>query len=397
MPSARRAVGVELPAAGSDPQAAERLYERHYARVLRFCGRRLANPEDAEDAAQTTFTYALRALRRGVVPEVEIAWLLTIARNVCRTRWEAARRRGRVEVARDPHVLQELAPARAVDGEDAIELQAALGRLTEQQRRAILLREWQGLSYREVAEELGLSQQAVEALLFRARRALARDLRGERQVGSRIDLGSLLTAVKSLFTGAGAAVKVVAVASVLVTASALAGPPLAHRIAPGHGRRPAPAPMSKQAPAQPSMASSPAPAGKAPRPRAAQPSPPRAGAPATVARPTGSTPHGAAASPEPPSAGKALDAPADPAGPAPSADAPSSAPSQAPPPAPASSPVPTPPAPTVSVPAAPTVPGVDPPPLPSPSLPSVPDVPIDPPALPPTPTVSTPIAPPSLP
>ena len=323
VPSARRAVGVELPAAGSDPQAAERLYERHYARVLRFCRRRLASPEDAEDAAQTTFTYALRALRRGVVPEVEIAWLLTIARNVCRTRWEAARRLGRVEVARD--------------------------------------------------------------------------LRGERQVGSRIDLGSLLTAVKSLFTGAGAAVKVVAVASVLVTASALAGPPLAHRIAPGHGRRPAPAPMSKQAPAQPSMASSPAPAGKAPRPRAAQPSPPRAGAPATVARPTGSTPHGAAASPEPPSAGKAPDAPADPAGPAPSADAPSSAPSPAPPPAPASAPVPTPPAPTVSVPAAPIVPGVDPPPLPSPSLPSVPDVPIDPPALPPTPTVSTPIAPPSLP
>src|SRR5207248_6068360 len=93
VPSARRAVGVELPAAGSDPQAAERLYERHYARVLRFCRRRFASPEDAEDAAQTTFTYALRALRRGVVPEVEIAWLLTIARNVCRTWWQAARHR----------------------------------------------------------------------------------------------------------------------------------------------------------------------------------------------------------------------------------------------------------------------------------------------------------------
>ena len=400
VPSARRAVGVELPAAGGDPKTAERLYERHYARVLRFCRRRLASPEDAEDAAQTTFTYALRALRRGVVPQAEIAWLLKIARNVCLTRWDAARRRSQVEVARDPHVLQELAPARAANGTEVVELQAALGRLTEQQRRAILLREWQGLSYREVAEELGLSQQAVEALLFRARRALARDLRGERQVGSGIDLGSLLTALKSLFTGVGAAVKIAAVASVLATAGALAGPPLAHRIAPGHGRRPRPAapavaPAAKRALVRP--------AGLVPtvssrphavaRRRGAPPSPAPGAPPSSAASRGGAGPSAGS----PPAGKDPTAAPADPAQSAPSADTPSATPSPTQAPAPASSPAPAPPAPTASLPAAPTVPGVDPPTLPSPSLPSVPDLPVDPPALPPTPTVSAPIAPPSLP
>jgi len=45
--------------------------------------------------------------------------------------------------------------------------------MPENQRRAILLREWQGLSYREISAELDLSQAAVEMLIFRARRALA--------------------------------------------------------------------------------------------------------------------------------------------------------------------------------------------------------------------------------
>jgi sigma-70-like protein len=48
--------------------------------------------------------------------------------------------------------------------------------MPENQRRAILLREWQGLTYREISAELGLSQAAIETLIFRARRALAQGL-----------------------------------------------------------------------------------------------------------------------------------------------------------------------------------------------------------------------------
>jgi RNA polymerase sigma factor (sigma-70 family) len=52
-------------------------------------------------------------------------------------------------------------------------LSDAIACIPASQRRAILLREWQGLSYREIGKELGLSQASVEMLIFRARRGLA--------------------------------------------------------------------------------------------------------------------------------------------------------------------------------------------------------------------------------
>src|SRR2546430_7289120 len=66
-----------------------RLYERHYRRVLSYCLWRLGKREDAEDAAQTTFLNAHRALSGGTTPESESSWLLTIAHNLCLARWRA--------------------------------------------------------------------------------------------------------------------------------------------------------------------------------------------------------------------------------------------------------------------------------------------------------------------
>jgi RNA polymerase sigma factor (sigma-70 family) len=198
---------------------AHALYERQYPLVLRFCRSKLGTREEAEDAAQTTFFYALGSLRRGTVPATEEAWLLTIARNVCLNRWDATRRRSLVEVPRDPHVLQEVAPGREDSDGVLIGLQDALGRLTEPQRRAILLREWQGLSYAEIAAELELSESAVETLLFRARRSLARELEGRRSLR---DLGSLLGGLKSLLGGAGAVKVAVGVAAVVAVGVAVA-------------------------------------------------------------------------------------------------------------------------------------------------------------------------------
>ena len=77
-------------------------------------------------------------------------------------------------------------PARG--GEQPLELigiEEALEKMPENQRRAILLREWQGLSYREISEELDLSQAAVEMLIFRARRALAGALEQPEKQGKR--------------------------------------------------------------------------------------------------------------------------------------------------------------------------------------------------------------------
>ena len=186
----------------AETAALEGLYERYSRRVFAFCLARLRTRDDAEDAVQTTFLYALGGLRRGVVPAVEQAWLFKIANNVCLSRFDSARRRRKVEFASDPQSLAELAPAREDDRTDASELTEALARLPVQQRRALLLREWRGLSYAEIANELGTSESAVETLLFRARRRFARELRDGRDEAQRtgLDLASLLGWAKSIFS-----------------------------------------------------------------------------------------------------------------------------------------------------------------------------------------------------
>jgi RNA polymerase sigma-70 factor, ECF subfamily len=204
--------------------AVQGLYERYGARVHAYCRRRLRSEEEAEDALQTTFLYACRGLQRGVVPESEIAWLLKIAHNVCLSSWDSDRRRRRLELVQAPDLLEELTPAALLEPESVIALETALGDLTDLQRRAILLREWRGLSYREIAEELELSQSAVETLIFRARRTLARSL--DRQDVERpgtlarcLDFGGLVSALKSAL-GSGGSAKLVAG---LIGAAVLAG------------------------------------------------------------------------------------------------------------------------------------------------------------------------------
>ena len=200
------------------------IYEHHAARVLAYCRRRLRSREEAEDALQTTFLYACRGLQRGVVPKSEIAWLLKIAHNVCLSTWDSDRRRRRHELVQAPERLEALTSAGPSEHESVIALEDALGDLTDLQRRAILLREWRGLSYSEIAEELELSQSAVETLIFRARRTLARGL--ERQDVERprtlvrcLDFGGLFASLKSAL-GLGGSAKV---AAGLLGAAVLAG------------------------------------------------------------------------------------------------------------------------------------------------------------------------------
>jgi RNA polymerase sigma factor (sigma-70 family) len=179
------------------------LYEKHGQRVFTFCLSRLRNREEAQDAVQTTFMYVLRSLQRGVEPEFELAWLLKIAFNVCRgTRRSAGRSNA---FTTDVEDLDELAAPRGTDVEGNERLDAlrdALVHLPERQRRGILLREWQGLSYAEIADELGLSVGAVETLLFRARRNLASRLQHVRSGVGAINVASLAPFGRSLVRGA---------------------------------------------------------------------------------------------------------------------------------------------------------------------------------------------------
>jgi RNA polymerase sigma-70 factor (ECF subfamily) len=176
------------------------LYVRHGQRVYSFCASRLRNSEEAQDAAQTTFVYVLSALDRGVVPRNELAWLLTIADNVCRsTRRSLGRRLARL-VDTDVDELEAAATSIGAETNETLDaLTAAIGDLPANQRQAILLREWQGLSYADIADRLGLSVAAVETLLFRARRSLAARLERSPARLRGLNLGSLLAAVRSFF------------------------------------------------------------------------------------------------------------------------------------------------------------------------------------------------------
>ncbi len=160
-------------------ETASDLYQRYGAQILAFCQGRLGSREDAEDAAQSTFLNAFRGLQRGIAPEFESAWLHKIAHNVCLSRRRTFWRRLRVEAPDDLVAIQELLPAPEPDADVLLGLPHALACLPAQQRRALVLREWQGLSYKEIAAELELTQPAVEMLLFRARRWLARVLSDE--------------------------------------------------------------------------------------------------------------------------------------------------------------------------------------------------------------------------
>lgn len=205
----RADAGVALVASPDVRRDLEGLYARHGARVLAYCRRRLGSQEEAEDALQTTFLYACRGLQRGVVPETEIAWLLKIAHNVCLSHWDSNRRRRRLELVQDPGVLDHSAPAPPSERENAMALDVALAELTDLQRQAILLREWRGLAYQEIADELSLSASAVETLIFRARRSLARSLerqdvgRSRTRLARALDFSGLLPALKSLLGAAG--------------------------------------------------------------------------------------------------------------------------------------------------------------------------------------------------
>jgi RNA polymerase sigma-70 factor (ECF subfamily) len=204
------------------------LYERLYDRVFGYCLYQLGSREEAEDAAQVTFVQALRGLRRGIVPRVEAAWVFAIAKNVCLERHQVRGRSRAREVLIDPADLDVAAIEEEWDGDDTARLRDALTRLSDAQREAVLLREWRGLSYREIAEEMNLSVSAVETLIFRARRSLAEQLTEETETGrSRalkgLLLGPLAAAVK-IFGGSTAKFAVAAAfAAAALTGGALVG------------------------------------------------------------------------------------------------------------------------------------------------------------------------------
>ena len=219
---------TSLPA-GPRPLPAEAtrlLYERHSGRIFGYCLSLLGSREEAEDAVQTTFMNVQRGLDRGVVPQFELAWLFKIARNVCYNRSESSSRRRRLESGHDLESLQDvIASPERTAGVSLTELTRALGEIPDRQRRALLLREFQGMSYEEIGGELGISVAAVETLLFRARRSLADQLEHESAPRRRGAVASVAALFRWFFDGSAVPLKLAGVAAAVATTATLAVAP----------------------------------------------------------------------------------------------------------------------------------------------------------------------------
>ena len=151
------------------------LYRAHVAEVYRYAFAVLGNHADAEDVAQTTFLNAYRALEQGVRPRKPSNWLLTIASNAIKQRFRQEQSRPR-QVELDDRIAHTGADEGDDEGPSVGELLTALSKIPPQQRQAIVLREFEGRAYNEIAEILGVTTSALETLLFRARRSLAEEL-----------------------------------------------------------------------------------------------------------------------------------------------------------------------------------------------------------------------------
>jgi RNA polymerase sigma-70 factor (ECF subfamily) len=202
------AVPLRLRFMSTAPDRAEELFTEHSRRIYAYCLRQLGSREEAEDAVQATYLNACRSLLSGFEPEIAQAWLFKVAQNVCLTRQRSTWRRRRIERPGDIQEIEELIPSPHEPGDELLGIDDALASLSEQQQRAILLREWQGLSYREVAAEMGITQGAVETLIFRARRSLAAALEAPEQPKSRrarlahaFDGGAALASLKAALSG----------------------------------------------------------------------------------------------------------------------------------------------------------------------------------------------------
>lgn len=156
---------------GGDADAFAILVDRYQHEHARFAIRMLGTREDAEEALQSAFLRAYRALGQCQDPSRFGAWLYHIVVNECRTRATRRTRRQRWFVADEEAIAQASTDHPAERDALREELQRALDQLEESQREALVLKYVEGLSYEEIAQLTGAG---VSALKMRVKRACER-------------------------------------------------------------------------------------------------------------------------------------------------------------------------------------------------------------------------------
>jgi RNA polymerase sigma-70 factor (ECF subfamily) len=164
-------------ARAGDAWAFGQLFDHFHLPVYRYVASRVRRPSDAEDLTQLVFVKALEALPRYESRGIPFGgWLFRLARNAVidhvRTSHEHADLAQSVEQAGADAGPDELAVIR----QEIEAVRSALATLTDDQRDAISLRFFAGLSAREAAEAMGKQEGTIRGLQFRAIAALRRQL-----------------------------------------------------------------------------------------------------------------------------------------------------------------------------------------------------------------------------
>ncbi len=151
-----------------------------YALAYRTIGRE----EDARDVCQETFLRAFRALPGFRGQAKFSSWLYRIALNLCRD-W--MRRERRAPVVQVPEDTDPMELAAAVEPSESIEdlvarrdltriVERVMARLPEEQRTAIVLKEYHGLTFQEIADLVGCPLSTVKTRLYQGLTVLRREL-----------------------------------------------------------------------------------------------------------------------------------------------------------------------------------------------------------------------------
>ena len=171
-----------------DYSPASEIYDRYSGRIYNFAFRFLKNSEAAEDATQEVFVKMLKHANQFHGDAKLSTWLFSITANWCRDYLRKADNKSKEsdDVLITLPAPSELAPDRNLERRESEQrVRRALESLTAEQREAILLSRYQGLSYAEIAQIAGCSEGAVKTRVFRAMETLKKTLMGEASGGDR--------------------------------------------------------------------------------------------------------------------------------------------------------------------------------------------------------------------
>lgn len=160
------------------------LYDASMPEVYGYLSSRCGSANVAEDLTSETFLAAADAVRRGVVPDLTVAWLIGVARHKLVDHWRRRERDDRLLTAVESQPVPDDDPWEV--HLDLLVAHRVLGQLGGHHRSALTLRYLDELPVRRVAECLGRTEGATEVLLVRARKAFRRiydDLTGDPNPG----------------------------------------------------------------------------------------------------------------------------------------------------------------------------------------------------------------------